>query len=328
MDYRELKPEVFRGIPSIGGISARVLEYVNRTDLKAFVFSDRPGTYTCLLPVEDTLRELPAVTGLDIRYGQFRMEGREMEWHVQVECRTDAYLANFTGIIREIMSEMDRGREASIVPCVHLVIAKWRHFLSEPAIGLMSEEEIVGLLAELMLLRRLIVSYGSPAEGFWIADRGEEDFVREDVAIEVKGSLKERHMHVINGIDQLNVPDGSAKYVLSLLLVKSEDGAELNLPSLVEECLEGLSDNPVAVDALFRKLRTRGYDPRDSEAYLGYGYMFVRGGYFRVDDSFPKLTTRELRYPLNSRISRVRYTVDMEGLPSMDFETTEPGEII
>jgi hypothetical protein len=328
MDYRELKPEVFRGIPSIGGISARVLEYVNRTDLKAYVFSDRPGTYTCLLPVEDTLQELPAITGLDIRYAQFRMDGREMEWHVQVECRTEAYLANFTEIIREIMSEMDRDREVSVVPCVCLVIAKWRHFLSEPAIGIMSEEETVGLLAELMLLKRLIVGYGSSAEGFWIANRGEEDFVREDVAIEVKGSLKEKHEHVINGIDQLNVPNGSTRYVLSLLLVRSGDLAALNLPSLVEECKDGLSDSPAAVDSLFRKLRARGYDPRDSEGYLVYGYSFVKGGYFKVDDSFPKLTTRDLRNPLNSRISKVSYRVDMEGLPSMDFESTEPVKIL
>ena len=36
-----------------------------------------------------------------------------------------------------------------------------------------------------------------------------------------------------------------------------------------------------------------------------------------------KLTTFELKQSLNSRISKVRYTIDMEGLDNLDFTRTD-----
>ena len=144
----------------------------------------------------------------------------------------------------------------------------------------------------------------------------------------MKTTLKEKHEHVINGIDQLLVKRGREKHILSLLVLPSASEHAINLPSIVRECAEMFAEDPEGFELFFKKLKIRGYDARDYLEYLEFSYEYIRGGYFNVDSSFPKLTTDELAEPLNSRISKIRYTLDMEGLPSKDFLLTELHDVI
>jgi hypothetical protein len=192
----------------------------------------------------------------------------------------------------------------------------------------MSDENIIGLMGELLFLRKLIDHFGTDAIDYWVADRGEEDFVMINNIVEVKCSLKEKHEHIINGIDQLMELPSRSKIILSLLLVESEKEDDFHLPKIIMEITDLFFDSPSSLDSFYTKLRNRGYDPRDEKLYLDHTYKLYKGGYFKVDESFPKLTTKELKQPLNSRISKVRYTIDMEGLSNRDFNTTLLTEVI
>jgi hypothetical protein len=327
MIYKYFQATDFEEIPKGEKINARVLDLENNKELKVLVFSEKVGVYSCLLPVSETSSKIPELKGLLIQYEQFKMPGSEMRWYVLIECRTNAYLVNFTEILKEIISELDKGKFDTI-KCVHLVISKWRHFLSVPTSEILSEENIIGLLGELLLLKSLLNAYYAEAINFWVADRGEEDFIIADKVIEVKATLREKHEHIINGIDQLLILPGKSKIILSLLLVKTENEHDYNLPSIINQCAEYLADNPHALDSFYSKLKSRGYDYRDENLYFKYNYTLFKGGYFKVDESFPKLTNDELIQPLNSRINKIRYTIDMEGLPNKDFNTSLISEIV
>jgi hypothetical protein len=327
MIYKDFQATDFESIPKGEKINARVLDFENNKHLKAFVFSEKAGVYSCLLPVNDTKSKLPELSGILIHYEQFKMPASEMRWHVLIECRTKAYLVNFTEILKEIISELDKGK-SDTVKCLHLVISKWRHFLSVPSSEILSEENILGLLGELLLLKTLIDAFKADAISYWAAERGEEDFFINNRVIEVKATLKEKHEHVINGIDQLLILKGKNKFILSLLFLKSENDFDFNLPHVINQCVESLSDFPPALDLFFSKLKLRGYDHRDSNLYLKHNYKLYKGGYFEVNESFPRLTNHELIQPLNSRISKVRYTIDMEGLPNKDFLTTPINDLV
>ena len=321
MNYREFKATDFQAIPQGEKINARVLDLEINKATKAFVFSEKEGTYSCILPVMDTDTKLPELQGLVIQYQEFRLPDTDLAAYILLECRTPAYLGNFTEILKEIIDEFDKGKH-QIVTCVHLVIAKWRHFLAKPINQIMEEEQIIGLIGELMLLEKLISVFKSEAINLWVADGGEVDFIKNDKDVEVKATLKGKHEHIINGIDQLRIIPDRKKYILSLLFFKSGSDNSLTLPKIVTECSQKIIEFPDAVDIFFKNLKVRGYDIRDVELYAGYKYDFIKGGYFEISDSFPKLTTDELRAPLSSRINKVRYTVDMEGLPNSDFHTT------
>lgn len=115
---------------------------------------------------------------------------------------------------------------------------------------------------------------------------------------------------------------------MSILLVKSENEYDFNLPRIISQCVEYLADDPGVLDAFYYKLKSRGYDHRDANLYFNHNYKLYKGGYFKVDESFPKLTNHELIQPLNSRLSKIRYTIDMEGLPNKDFLLTELSDVI
>jgi hypothetical protein len=327
MIYKDFQATDFESIPKGEKINARVLDLINNKELKVFVFSEKVGVYSCLLPVSETSSKLPELSGLLIQYEQFKMPGSEMRWYVLIECRSTTYLVNFTEILKEIISEIDKNKFETI-KCVNLVISKWRHFLSVPVLEILSEENIIGLLGELLLLISLLDAYYAEAIDFWVADRGEEDYIIADKVIEVKTTLKEKHEHIINGIDQLLVLPGRSKIILSLLLLKSENKQDFNLPRIINQCVEYLADNPYALDSFYSKLKSRGYDHRDENQYFNHKFKLFKGGYFEVDESFPKLTNDELIQPLNSRICKIRYTIDMEGLPNKDFKTSLISDII
>jgi hypothetical protein len=279
------------------------------------------------LPIDSTSVKLPEINGLIINYQLFGEAGFEKKNYILLECHSKAYLPNYTEILKEIISEYDNG-SSELVKVINKIISKWRHFLAQPVSLVMKEDEIVGLLGELMFLLKLIMVHNTAALTIWTAERGEEDFISSGKVIEVKTTLKEKHEHIINGIDQLLIETGRVKHILSLLVRSSASENAINLPAIVKECAEMFAEDPENYDQFFKKLKIRGYDARDYLQYLEFSYEYIRGGYFKVDSTFPKLTTDELAEPLNSRISKLRYSLDMEGLPSRDFLLTDLIDVI
>lgn len=327
MNYKDLKPSDFELIPKGENITARTLELDIKKDFKIFIFSDKEGAYSCLLPIDSTLVKLPEINGLIIHYQLFGEAGSEKKNYILLECHSKTYLPSYTEIIKEIISEYDKGN-SELLKVINKIISKWRHFFAQPVSLIMKEDEIVGLLGELMFLSKLIMVHNTAALTIWSAERGEEDFISSGKVIEVKTTLKEKHEHIINGIDQLLIEPGRVKHILSLLIIPSASEYAINLPTIVNECAEMFAENPESYDLFFKKLKIRGYDARDYLQYIEFSYEYIRGGYFKVDSSFPKLTTDELAEPLNSRISKLRYSLDMEGLPSSDFLLTDLIEVI
>jgi hypothetical protein len=325
MKYTDFDSSGFDYINDREKIKARKLELINRNDLTAFVFSEKDGFYTCLLPTMTPNADLPRINGLSIQTETFRIEGNAFTPYIVLECKTAPYLENFTRIIKEVLEDYDSS-DTDIHKSLARIISKWRHFLSEPKYNLMSEENIIGLIGELLFLKKLTSNNVENSVNYWTADRGEEDFTNNNVIIEVKTTLKEKHEHIINGIDQLKIVDGHQKYILSILLFPKADERDLNLPDVINDVSQDLMHQPKTFDDFFKKLKSRGYDQRDAD--LVYNYSYYRGGFFKVDNSFPKLTTNDLNLPLNPRISKVRYMIDMEGLHNLNFISTDPKSLL
>lgn len=327
MNYKDLKPTDFELIPRGEKITARVIDLDVKKETNIYIFSEKINVFSCLISVDTILPKLPEINGLKIEYQVFGETGLEEKNYILLECHSKSYLSNFTEIIKEILSEYDN-QDFELIKVINRVIAKWRYFLAKPSNQILSEDKIIGLIGELMFLSKLILFYYEDSLNIWTANSGEEDFINHGKIIEVKTTLNEKHEHIINGIDQLLIKDGCEKQILSLLLTKSSNLNSISLPIIIDECAGNFVEDPENYDLFYKKLSYRGYDVRDNSEYLEYSYILNRGGYFNVDSSFPKLTKAELASQLNSRISKIRYTVDMEGLPCKDFRTTDLKVII
>jgi len=322
MNYKDLKPSDFILIPKGEKLKARVLELDVKNSTEIFIFSEEEGVYTCLIAVDSDTYKLPDINGLFIRYEQFAVLGSEMKQYISLECRTKSYALIYTEILKEILSEFDNSA-LELLKVIMKVISKWRHFLAQPKIQILKESEIVGLIGELMFLSKLINNHPEDALSSWTADEGMQDFTISGRFIEVKTSTREMHEHIINGLDQLLVDPNTSKFILSLLISPSKSLNSISLPKIVQQCSDLLVDFPEIFDMFFKKLLIRGYDVRDQAHYSEFLYEYRRGAYFNIDESFPKLTSHQLAGPLNARITKVRYNLDMDGLPCKDFISTD-----
>jgi hypothetical protein len=319
MLYTNITPETFEKIPVGEKITARTISLEIRRDTKIYIFKSNTGSYSCLFQVENTKTKLPEINGINISYETFSESNSDMMLFIRFECTYLIYLREYTEILKEIIQDFDKGGTQSIILSVKKIISKWKYFLSEPQGDILNEDNIIGLIGELLLLKKIIVFDKENSISFWEASRGEEDFIIEQSIIEVKTTIKESHQHTINGIDQLKTTQGRSKYILSILISLTNEENSLTLPRLISDITDFLFDNPALNDLFLQKLKARGYDIRDSEIYLKYKYSLRRGALFTVDDSFPKLTTAQLSTPLSPRISKISYLIDLEGIDCIDF---------
>lgn len=322
MNYTNFQETDFKVIKSGEKFVPYILKLENKTEFESFAFSENDNSFCCLLPVKNTKENLPEMNGLSIKYEEFTKIGSNKSDYILIECRNKSYLSNFTLMLKEILSEYDNSNN-SLEKSLNKVISRWRHFLSLPKLNILPEDEIIGLIGELLLLEKFLINDSSDCIRNWVANKGEEDFIFDQIVFEVKATLKGKHEHIINGIDQLLIQPNRTKIILSLLLNNSVGNNSFSLPGVIERCEKIIDNNPDQFSLLYEKLRKRGYDPRDKNLYENFQFDLIRGGYFKVDNLFPKLTTIELKQSLSSRISKVRYTIDMEGLDNLDFTSTE-----
>ena len=74
--------------------------------------------------------------------------------------------------------------------------------------------------------------------------------------IEVKTTLKDKHSHIINGLDQLKIIKNKSKYILSILVknrIKTKD--TLNLINCIEQIESKIAEEPEIQDIFYSKLK-------------------------------------------------------------------------
>ena len=60
-------------------------------------------------------------------------------------------------MLKEILSEYDNSNN-SLEKSLNKVISRWRHFLSLPKLNILPEDEIIGLIGELLLLEKFLIN--------------------------------------------------------------------------------------------------------------------------------------------------------------------------
>ena len=162
-----------------------------------------------------------------------------------------------------------------------------------PARGLLSENEILGLLGELYFLYSyMIPKYGEEvAIRSWSAsDPTIKDFSVGDTWYEIKTtgvSSKTIHIH---SLQQLEF-DRPGKLVLIRLEKMAGSFSGLNLNSLVQTLMNIIA-SPETLEAFQTKIAQRGYVL--NEKYDEYVYEARQMTGYLVDDKFPKMDSNKM----------------------------------
>jgi hypothetical protein len=227
---------------------------------------------------------------------------------------------HFLGFVETVVDAIQlQGAEAT--GAIQTSMRLFRRLLRD--VHLLSRERVLGLLGELWVLNRLIDAGGGGALESWTGPRGEaHDFRIGGVELEVKTTARQRRVHLIHGLDQLEPSPGADLHLVSLQLASG--GAASESFSLAER----LAATRKRLDGFGRGeefgrlvIGRHGIAPEDEHRYDERFRLRSAPVLIKVDESFPRLTRDDIDAAPNPemhRVVEVEYEVDVEGLGVAD----------
>lgn len=231
---------------------------------------------------------------------------------IEIRTRTAALFQEIYGFFVSVIDKIQLNHTEPSAALAETVEA-WRDLLRAQSI--LSEEAQLGLRGELQFMRDLAPRLGDDVLAAWTGpERQPHDFRIGDCEFEVKTTRGVNHVHVINGLQQLEPSPGHRLFIYSLRLAPAGAKAGTTLPDEIEQTRALLL--PPGKLHFDRMLRTHyGYVAEHAD---WYPQRFQHASVPRlvpVDGSCPRLTGAMISaVPHAERISDVRYRVSLEGL--------------
>jgi len=172
---------------------------------------------------------------------------------------------------------------------------QWSKLLETQRSGLMSEQSRKGLLGELLFLEQRISDSGmalSAVQGWSGADGADQDFIYSDGWFEVKSIGISTASVAISSLEQLDCSDSGVLVVQKIDKTTHERANAFSLNDVVYRMFKALDSESDALDLFRAKLNSYGYI--DLQEYSDQKYFHSETVMFRVDKSFPKLTTKDV----------------------------------
>lgn len=181
-----------------------------------------------------------------------------------------------------------------------------------------SLEKILGLWGELEVLERMLRNLGPHSLDSWYGCEADtHDFRLGDLEIEVKTTLRARSVHVINGLGQLQRSKDRNLILVSLQLVRTQDG--LGLAERVQTIEALLAGDRRRLSNFRNAISSAGFDLSTSALTIEK-FALRRDPWLVIvdDEQVPKLTREALANVLTprslDRLVDVTYSISVEGL--------------
>jgi hypothetical protein len=210
-------------------------------------------------------------------------------------------------------------RNKSVPSAFNDALIRWLELGSRKA--LLTPEQQLGLLGEVLVLAELVSRRGQPAVLAWTG-RNEEipdrhDFRFDSIDMEVKSTRSSRREHIVHGLRQLTPSLHHHLYLLSLRFEPAGISEGTSLPDGIATLRKLLTD-PSARDLFDKQLEVARYSDDHAANYSDKMKLADNPMLIRVDERCPRLTD-ELVYQglgasLASRVKKVSYQIDLEGL--------------
>jgi hypothetical protein len=331
MDYKKLNVDKWKSLSKTGnlisGYQTIWLAPKDNEESDLHIFIDDSDYYHFSIQVSDikfSSIEDPHVNGLQIKLNSYKFNTGKVNQFIDIICTYSSYLEEFTEIIKEITEAIiDKGDLPLIA--VNRIIKNWVSFWSKQRREILTEEEQIGLICELLILQKLCQINPSLSLKSWTGPLGEKyDFNFTNLAIEVKGTRSSKRIHIINGLDQLSTPRDKQLAFISFLLISSDNPASINLPFLIESLKDMYFNNkPELTIKFYELISNAGYNPIYSEEYKKFNVEILESTVYEVNSEFPRLTSDMLIEPLSPRVSSVKYNLSLEGLKGIDIQNLD-----
>lgn len=248
------------------------------------------------------------------------LENKEKKF-ISLKLKNNNLLEIFLELIESIIDEVKFENDKSII--INLIIKKihvWIKFFKREKFESLSEEEIRGLMGELLFIKK----FSANKDGFkkniynWKGcENGLHDFDFKEIKAEIKTFAKSGVIH-ISYAEQLDINKYKEIYLICFNLLK--DNGTFSLNELVAEIKSKIDKDLLLI--FQDKLKSYGYFDIHKDEY-NEKYKNLKEYYFKVDKEFPKILYKDL----HNAISKVAYKLDTNLLLSFDIGKKKSEEI-
>ncbi|MGV0872060.1 PD-(D/E)XK motif protein [Mycolicibacterium sp. XJ879] len=244
--------------------------------------------------------------------------------YMAVVCLNPELYNVFTQFSRELVATLKDA--ASPAKVAGEAFDKWRALFSDAARhGVLAEDQLVGLLGELLLLQALLGSGASSDLSYWRGPSGEtHDFRTNSYALEAKTTLvRDGRVVPISGVDQLDSPPSTSLYMVHRRLERDPNGFNL------QDVLAGLNTAGAASSSLGAALNDAGVNLNDLAPYEPHRFRTAETRTYAVDNpSFPRITRSSFKIgDIPPGTLRISYSIDLTNEPPSPL-TSEDAEAL
>lgn len=278
--------------------------------------SDSSGRFGLLIPLLPDEAFADQAQGGTIGISRTRIAGIS---YAAVTCPSSELNDVFLIFVRDLMRSLPVSGPCSGAMVEH--VGQWRQlFVEADAAGLLSLPQVVGLLAELQTLERILEFDSTRSLSVWSGPmKSQHDFRAKGAALEVKATLaREGYRTRISSVEQLNAPLGCSLHLSIFKYQVSPNGD--SLPKVIRRIkLAGV--NPLDFDKL---LLRAGYRSGFEDIYGAYVLDVLAEQTFDVaDEEFPKVVPGSFQGShVPHGVEKLSYVIDLAGcLPkALDLE--------
>ena len=281
------------------------------------------GEPRLLLPLtrHETPGSVDAGNGLSVSVSTFSHRGTPIRF-VDLICVAPDLEPVFKEVADEMLERIGRG--AGSADAVGSTIADFRALLVRTGPKDVSVGRVAGLIAELVVVNRLL----DRSSAAWRAWRGPErdrhDFRSGNTSLEVKASLRPAAAIVtINGLEQLEAPVGGTLHLLHLVL-EPVTGGILSVAGLARNALSK-ADETGRIGTL---LAEAGCKDPDADEWNRNSFRLESERLYEIRPGFPRLTHTMLDDgALPCGVHDVTYTIDLSVADRFLCATTVYGDL-
>lgn len=244
---------------------------------------------------------------------------------IDVVCFLPKLKKLFMYFIEDLISKFNPLQEDINYTCLS-VLNQWRVFFEEKPTDVLRENQIIGLLAELVYLKKLL-KYNPKATLFWVGPEKEKyDFYNNNIALEIKATKnREGRFTEIHGFQQLESPSQGELY-LGFIKFEKTKGSGLNLPEIIQEILSITTEKQDFID----KISSIGYSYLYEEEYKEFRYLIPpdEDRLYFVDMDFPRIIHQSFKNnKIPNFVVNIKYKIDLSGEPPIPLSDIIAKEI-
>lgn len=265
------------------------------------------GEPRLLLPLArgDAPVSIDTGAALSVSISSFKYRGQHVRF-LDLICLHTELEPVFEEVVGEILARIDNS--SSCTDAAQSTIEDFRALLTRQTAADVDAGRVAGLIAELLVLNRLL-DHSSSAWNAWRGPTGDRhDFRVGDTSLEVKASLRSGASAVtINGLEQLEVPSGGTLHLLRLVL-EPVSGGILSVSSLARSAMLKAGE-PSRLGVL---LAAAGCRDGDAEEWNRHSFRSESERLYEIRPGFPRMTHTMLREAAVPRgVHDVTYKIDL-----------------